>query len=109
MSNSVGNTIAIRDLLKRHSANTLRLYFYSKHYRDDFDFAENDLHRFQRVDDKIAAAMDSQAYAGKMVGRFFHRIEDDFDTPGALKVLIEAAKSRSADINAMVNVFGLQY
>jgi cysteinyl-tRNA synthetase len=109
MSNSLGNTIAIRDLLKRHSANTLRLYFFSKHYRDDFDFEENDLRRFQRIDDTIAAALDSQPRAGKMAKRFFDRIEDDFDTPGAVKVLIEAAKSRTADLNAMVNVFGLRY
>jgi cysteinyl-tRNA synthetase len=109
MSNSLGNTIAIRELLKRHSPNALRLYFYSKYYRDDFDFVENDLRRFQHIDDTIAAALNRQPRAGRMAGRFFDRIEDDFDTPGAVKALIEAAKSRSADLNAMVSVFGLRY
>jgi cysteinyl-tRNA synthetase len=55
----------------------------------------------------IAAALNRQPRAVKMAGRFFDRIEDDFNTPGALKVLIEAAKSRSADLNAMASVFGL--
>jgi cysteinyl-tRNA synthetase len=109
MSKSLGNTIAIRDLLRRHSPNALRLYFYSRHYRDDFEFAENGLGRFQRIDDMVAAALNRQPRAVKMAGRFFDRIEDDFDTPGALKVLIEAAKSCSADLNAMVSVFGLRY
>jgi hypothetical protein len=44
-----------------------------------------------------------------MAGRFFDCIKDDFDTPGALEVLIGAAKSRSADLNAMVSIFGLRY
>lgn len=111
MSKSLGNTITIRDLLKRHSPNALRLYFYSRHYRDDFDFAESDIDRFQRIDNMIASAMMNHRSSGrrKMAGRFFDRIEDDFDTPGATNVLIEAAKSRSADLDIMVSVFGLRY
>ncbi|WP_148681220.1 class I tRNA ligase family protein [Candidatus Nitrososphaera gargensis] len=110
MSKSLGNTVAVRDLLKRYSANALRLYFYSRHYRDDFDFSESDLGRFQRIDDMIASAMNSRRLDGrKMAERFFDRIEDDFDTPGAISVLIEGAKSRSADLGTMVSVFGLRY
>lgn len=109
MSKSLGNTIAIRDLLKRHSANALRLYFYSKHYRDDFDFAEKDLDRFELVNDSIAASVRAGHARSKLAGRFFRCIEDDFDTPGALKALVEAAKARSADLDAMVSTFGLRY
>jgi cysteinyl-tRNA synthetase len=109
MSKSFGNTIAIRDLLRRHSANALRLHFYSRHYRDDCEFAESDLHRFQRIDNMVASALNSQSCPVKMADRFLHCIEDDFDTPGALKVLMRAARSRSADLKAMVSVFGLRY
>ncbi|HEY3094449.1 MAG TPA: class I tRNA ligase family protein [Nitrososphaera sp.] len=109
MSKSLGNTIAIRHLLRRHSPNVLRLYLYSRHYRDDFEFAENDFDKFRRIDDMIAAALNRKPRPVKMAGRFFDCIKDDFDTPGALKVLIGAAKSRSADLNAMVSIFGLRY
>ena len=109
MSKSLGNTVAVRDLLRRHSANALRLYFYSKHYRDDFDFAEKDLDRFERVNDSIAASVRAGRARSKLTGRFFRHIEDDFDTPVALKVLVEAARARSADLDAMVSVFGLRY
>jgi cysteinyl-tRNA synthetase len=109
MSKSLDNTIAIRDLLKRHSANALRLYFYSKHYRDDFEFAEKDLDRFERIDDNIAASVRAGGARSKLAGRFFRCIEDDFDTPRALKALVEAARARSADLDAMVSVFGLRY
>jgi len=104
MSKSVGNTIAIRDLLKRHSANAIRLYLYSKHYRSEFDFAEKDIERYERINSLLATA--KQAGRSKLEGKFFKRIEDDFDTPGALEVMVEAAKSRQLS-SAMVSTFGL--
>lgn len=111
MSKSLGNTITIRDLLKKRTANALRLYLYSRHYRNDFDFSENHLDSFERISDAIAAALNSKQGSGKskLIGRFFERIEDDFDTPGAIKVMVEAARVRSPDLNAMVNILGLQY
>lgn len=109
MSKSLGNTVAVRDLLRRHNANALRLYFYSKHYRDDFDFVEKDLDRFERVNDSVAASVRAARARPKLAGRFFKCIEEDFDTPGALKVLVEAARARSADLDAMVSTFGLRY
>jgi cysteinyl-tRNA synthetase len=109
MSRSLGNTVAVRDLLSRHGPNALRLYFYSMHYRDDFDFAEKDLDRFRRIDDMVATSMQTCRTRSKLAGKFLKRIEDDFDTPGALKVLVEAARTRSADLDAMVSVFGLRY
>ncbi len=105
MSKSHGNTIKIRDLLKRHSANAIRLYLYSKHYRDAFDFAEKGIEKYEQINYLIAAG---QIDKSKLENRFFERIEDDFDTPGALEVMVEAAKSRQLS-NAMVNIFGLQY
>jgi hypothetical protein len=36
-------------------------------------------------------------------------IEDDFDSPGALKVLVEAARTHSTGLDAMVTIFGLRY
>jgi cysteinyl-tRNA synthetase len=99
----------IRDLLASHSPNALRLYFYSRPYKDDFDFSEKELERFERIDDMIAASMRASRGRSKWANKFFRRIEDDFDTPGALKVLVKAAKARSADLGAMVSVFGLRY
>jgi cysteinyl-tRNA synthetase len=106
MSKSLGNTVKMRDLLKRHSANAIRLYLYSKHYRKAFDFVEKDIEKCEQINYYI-----STRHAGsksKFENRFFDRIEDDFDTPGALKVIVEAAKSCKLSF-AMVSTFGLQY
>jgi cysteinyl-tRNA synthetase len=109
MSKSLGNTIAIRELLEQYSPNALRLYFYSKHYRSDFDFSEKELDKFQRFDGMIAGGIQTSRRSWKLARKFFKRIEDDFDTPGALTVLLEAARERSVDLEVMVSVFGLRY
>ena len=108
MSKSLGNTVRIRDLLRRHSANAIRLYLLSRHYRNVFDFSEQELERFEQICFKISAAPDSGGRQPRLAVKFFKCIEDDFDTPGAIKALTEAAKSGSAaDLKAMVNILGL--
>jgi cysteinyl-tRNA synthetase len=109
MSKSMHNTVAVRDLLKRHSPNALRLYFYSKHYRDDFDFAEKELDSFEQVNDNLAASVRAGRVKKQMAGKFFKYIANDFDTPRALKVLYEAARARSTNLDAVMNAFGLRY
>ena len=109
MSKSMHNTVAVRDLLRRHSANALRLYFYSKHYREDFDFAEKDLDKFEKVNDDIAGSVWTGRVRKQLAGKFFKCLANDFDTPRALRVLYEAARARSADLDAMVSTFGLRY
>jgi cysteinyl-tRNA synthetase len=105
MSKSLGNTIAIRELLKRHSANAIRLYLYSKYYRDAFDFAEKSIERYEQINYLISSRRGAKS---KLEKRFFERIEDDFDTPGALEVMVEAVKSSQVS-DAMVSIFGLRY
>ncbi len=106
MSKSLGNTVAIRALLKRHSANAIRLYLYSRHYRDQFDFAEKGIEKYERINSLIAGK--KAGPKSKLEDRFFERIEDDFDTPGALEIMVEAAKTRQLS-DAMVSTFGLRY
>jgi cysteinyl-tRNA synthetase len=113
MSKSLGNTLTIRDLLRRHSSNAIRLYLFSKHYREDFHFAERDLEKFELIDAMLGAATTNKRRTSRktrIVDRFCERLEDDFDTPAATRIMIEAAKSRSlSDLSAMVTIFGLRY
>jgi cysteinyl-tRNA synthetase len=48
----------------------------------------------------------------KLLAKFIQYIEDDFNTPSALSLLIDTARSHNAvndDLKNMVNIFGLQY
>ncbi len=117
MSNSIGNTIKIRDILKRYNSNTLRLYFFSQHYRESIIFSESKLNKFEIIDKNISNAIDNVlAYEessnnSKLLTKFIRYIEDDFDTPRALDLLINTARSHDEvnDLKNMVNTFGLQY
>ena len=117
MSNSVGNTIKIRDLLKRYNSNTLRLYLFSQHYRESLIFSRSKLNKFEIIDETISKAIDNvltykeSDNNPKLLAKFIRYIEDDFDTPRALDLLIETARSKDKvkDLKNMVNIFGLQY
>jgi cysteinyl-tRNA synthetase len=117
MSNSEGNTIRIRDALKRYNSNTLRLYFFSQHYREPLAFSQSKLHKFEIIDKTISNIMANvlsrreSNNGSKLLAKFIQYIEDDFNTPPALHLLIDTARSHNAvnDLKNMVNIFGLRY
>lgn len=106
MGKSLGNTITIRDLLKRYSANAVRLYLLSRHYRDRFDYDEKEIEKFEQISDDIACTVDKNDE--KLPKDFIRCIEDDFNTPGALNIMRKAIRARR-DIGAMARIFGLRY
>lgn len=117
MSNSVGNTIKIRDMLKRYNSNTLRLYFLSQHYRESIIFSKSKLNKFEIIDKSLSNTIDNVlAYEessnnSKLLSKFIRYIEDDFDTPRALDLLLNTVSLHDEvnDVKNMVNIFGLQY
>lgn len=117
MSNSVGNTIKIRDMLKRYNSNTLRLYFLSQHYRESIIFSKSKLNKFEIIDKSLSNTIDNVlAYEessnnSKLLSKFIRYIEDDFDTPRALDLLLNTVSLHDEvnNVKNMVNIFGLQY
>jgi cysteinyl-tRNA synthetase len=117
MSNSEGNSIRIRDVLKRYNSNTLRLYFLSQHYREPLAFSQSKLHKFEIIDKTISNTMANVLSrresndGSKQLSKFVQYIEDDFNTPPALQLLSDTARSHNAvnDLKNMVNIFGLRY
>ncbi|HEX2067831.1 MAG TPA: class I tRNA ligase family protein [Nitrososphaeraceae archaeon] len=117
MSNSEGNSIRIRDVLKRYNSNTLRLYFFSQHYREPLTFSQSKLHKFENIDKTISNTMANVLSrresndGSKLLSKFMKYIEDDFNTPAALQLLTDTARSHNAvnDLKNMVNIFGLRY
>lgn len=108
MSKSLGNTTATRELLQDYDANALRLYFYSSaHYRKRLDFAEKDIARYAKLDDAISGAVDKKDKA-EHTKKFVQRLDDDFDTPGAVKAMLQAARA-GAGTGAMAGILGLRY
>src|SRR5262249_36059916 len=49
MSKSLGNTLLIRELVKRHDPDALRLWLLGTHYRHPIEFSEERLHEAGRA------------------------------------------------------------
>ena len=53
MSKSLGNSFFIKDALKHYSGEVLRFYLLSTHYRQDFNFSEEELIKSKKRLDKL--------------------------------------------------------
>jgi cysteinyl-tRNA synthetase len=109
MSKSLGNTLTIKDLVRRHDPEALRLYLLGTHYRHPLDFAEARIDAARRALERFRAlleAADRLASEGTPApgsddgllesvatprGRFEAAMDDDFNTPQAIAALFEMA------------------
>jgi cysteinyl-tRNA synthetase len=103
MSKSLGNVLHIREIVKRHDPDALRLWLLSSHYRSPIDYSEDRLReagraleRFSRLFHEARAlggdAAQAPALAADLAGfrgRFISAMDDDFNTPQALGVLFD--------------------
>jgi cysteinyl-tRNA synthetase len=107
MSKSLGNVVRIRDALKEYSAQELRWYFATFHYREPVVMttsalrkARNDLRSLSKNMETFRKSPQRQrAPKNKRLNQltsnfekdFRKRMDDDFDTPNALKTLVNYA------------------
>jgi L-cysteine:1D-myo-inositol 2-amino-2-deoxy-alpha-D-glucopyranoside ligase len=92
MSKSLGNLVFVRDLAGRVPGAAVRLLLASHHYRTSWSYADAEVHAAGARLARYVAAMQG---AGTMDAdrardherRFFERVDDDLDTPGALREL----------------------
>jgi L-cysteine:1D-myo-inositol 2-amino-2-deoxy-alpha-D-glucopyranoside ligase len=128
MSKSLGNLVMVSDVLKTYAPDVLRLYLGWHHYRAAWSYEEKDLQACQPLADRLSQAV--QAAGGKGAAfltvesarEFNAAMENDLDTPAALRVLermadeILGAAGRQQDVREAQevlrkcgSVFGLTY
>ncbi|MBI3413607.1 MAG: cysteine--tRNA ligase [Candidatus Aenigmarchaeota archaeon] len=103
MAKSLGNFVTIKEALKKHGKEVLRLFFSMSHYRSPIDFDENNLKRTKNTLDTIYNSLvvlesidkgkDPETEIDSEVERiksaFIEHMDDDFNTPYALSSLFE--------------------
>src|SRR5437763_11890203 len=106
MSKSLGNTLAIRDIIKRHDPDALRLWILGTHYRHLLEWSEERVEEAGRALGRLTRLMDDAAALGAAPGplpgafagfaaRFAAAMDDDFNTPQALGALFDFARALS--------------
>lgn len=128
MSKSLGNLVLVRDLLQRYSADAVRVLLLSHHYREPWEYTEDDMR--QSAD---RAACYAEAAARPLPGsaitdddsegesaqearqRFDAALNNDLDTPKALTILDQLASGACAGdaariqaLKDMADILGLR-
>ena len=116
MSKSAGNTYLVRELLREYSANELRYYLLSWHYREDVEFSIPRLKRASNAYSKLVArAGKLKALAAKTTSRvgpspeavrrrlswFYSAMDDDLDIPKAMEWVEDELIGRSSSDAAL--------
>lgn len=101
MSKSLGNVVSVRDALRFYTADQLRFFFLSVHYRKDMDLSGigRALKRLERLRKAAASLRTAAGASSDPPSSFISAMNDDFDTPGA----IEAVESVLGRASAMAD------
>jgi cysteinyl-tRNA synthetase len=118
MSKSLGNIIPVREFLKKHSPEALRLFVLQTHYRSPVDYSEENISNSQKAVERlmtfrsglaasIVKASDdggSKALtaAENLREEFIRRMDDDFNTVQALAAIFEFVR----EVNQIMSMGG---
>lgn len=118
MSKSLGNFLMIKDLLKSHHPETIRLFLLSNHYRSPIDFnaqameeASAGLERLYTCLDRLKArekTAPATEPAGEHWDAFVQAMDDDFNTARGIGVLFEATREANKLLDSGGNSGGLE-
>lgn len=110
MSKSLRNLIMISDLLKKYSANAVRYVLLSHHYREPWEFHEEELKKAQRIIDnytKIFAELKTQTKVVNLPKNFLIFMDDDLNTPDALNSLL--SEKDKTIIKTCLSILGFKF
>jgi L-cysteine:1D-myo-inositol 2-amino-2-deoxy-alpha-D-glucopyranoside ligase len=109
MSKSLGNLVLVRDLLRTYPGDAIRHYLVSQHYRSEVHFSEADLNasaaaalllrraslraeELSPAEPALADAAELPPVVAERRGRFLAAMDDDLDTPAAMRELEALAR-----------------
>lgn len=100
MSKSLGNLVLARELLGNYSADAIRLYLLSHHYRTEWEWIDDEMEEWAQVAADLQEAYDfpgdgpdDPLDVSTLREQFFAAMDDDLDTPEAIRALREIALS----------------
>jgi cysteinyl-tRNA synthetase len=101
MSKSLGNLITIKQALEKYSADAIRIFILSSHYRSPLKYSDEGLEAAEGGAERIARVIsrdDPTGGKGKALDgepyrkQFIEAMDDDFNTPQALAILFDLSR-----------------
>ena len=120
MSKSLGNVVWVKDLVKKYGSNLIRLYIFSKHYRDDMDFSKADMLAKKPLLDLIyltGAKVSDATHQDitNLINDIISSLQNDLDSPTALakleKICVEVKNGKTVnkiDFSRVCKIFGIK-
>ncbi len=98
MSKSLGNFFTVREILKRYRPEEVRYFILSSHYRSPLNYSDDNLDKARAALTRLYTALRGVDAGGDDIDpeferRFTDAMNDDFNTPEALAVLFEVART----------------
>jgi cysteinyl-tRNA synthetase len=127
MSKSLGNGLAVSEVVRRWPGRAVRAYLAGPHYRSMIEFSpaalDETVTALARVDSFVARAGGGAGQPGQVPAKFAAALDDDLGTPTALAVLHETVREGNraleagdqvgaqvalGQVQAMLDIFGLR-
>jgi cysteinyl-tRNA synthetase len=88
----------VSDLLQKYSYSSIRLLLLTHHYRTPWEFTIKELDKVDATLTRLKSAISSLSKektetSSKLKGQFVSHLENDMDTPSALKGLLQQVKN----------------
>lgn len=118
MSKSLGNFFTIRTVLEKYDAEVVRFFILRAHYRSPLNYSDKHLDDAKAALTRLYTALrgmevsvDSVDWEHPQAKRFKVAMDDDFNTPEAVAVLFDLAKTKTSEslclLKGLADVLGL--
>ena len=113
MSKSLGNFFTIREVLKKYDAEVVRFFILRAHYRSPLNYSDVHLDDAKLAITRLYTALRGHAVTNAAIdwqqpqaARFKAAMDDDFNTPEAMAVLFDLARTKSTESIALLKNLG---
>jgi cysteinyl-tRNA synthetase len=100
MSKSLGNFVTVREALQKYSAESIRYFMLSAHYRSPLDFSDTSLKEsstalqrgyncLENIKSKVGKGNNNPTLLDKVKESFENGMDEDFNTPRAFAAIFE--------------------
>lgn len=102
MSKSLGNLVYAHNLLERYTSDAIRLYLLDHHYRESWEFLNEEMETWATVASDLHGAVerasgdDNELDTTPLRRKFFEAMDSDLDTPRAVSALREMGDAITA-------------